>query len=157
MLKITSFSKRNELDLVAYELQMLNAAFPLGYATVSRIDENFRLESFLVHVRNLMDFLEEKGDKNKGDIMISQFIDRNKKPMKPIKLNLDSNLKEKINKHCQHLTKTRLTEKINWPVSRIAREINSGMSKFISQLNGSYNKGGISLISKAISNYLISS
>src|SRR3989344_1640701 len=141
MLKITSFSKRNELDLVAYELQMLNAAFTIGYATVSRIDENFRLESFLVHVRNLMDFLEEKGDKNKGDIMISQFIDRNKKPMKPIKLNLDSNLKEKI----------------NWPVSRIAREINSGMSKFISQLNGSYNKGGISLISKAISNYLISS
>lgn len=63
-LGVVSPSAKSELDLIVYELKMLNQAFPFGYSPENKYEENMRLESFLVHARNLICFLEGPWDKD---------------------------------------------------------------------------------------------
>ena len=122
------------LDLIFYELWMLNQT--ACYSPKNEIEKNMRLESFLVHARNLIDFLE--GCCQKDDVRSIDFLDKNKAAISPILIPLSTDLKNKINKHCQHLTKTRLDKKIGWSVIDIAKPINEAMARFINQLQESY-------------------
>lgn len=132
-LKITNPRTSNPLKIVLYELEILNACFPHFYVVKNKIDENIRLEAFLLHARNLIYFLE--GCCREDDIKCTDFIDNTGKKIEPLTLYIPEQLKDKINKHLQHLSKMRLEEKVLWPVSSIAHEINRAVATFADQLS----------------------
>lgn len=134
--RITIPVPKYPLDALFYEIRMLENCFPLGYSPRG-LDKNFRLESFLLHTRNLIDFLENNKNGN-DDIIASGFKDVNGRPIPRIKLSLSSDIKQKINKHLSHLTKTRLKEKPEWNIELIKSSINQGLIQFVNLVSESY-------------------
>lgn len=125
----------SKLDILYYEILMLNKTVELYWAENNLIKKNSMLESFLIHARNLIDFLECNKIR-KDDLVCSNFKDTNK-----IDINLDHakfapEVKEKINKHLSHMTATRINEKINWVdvIFSIRLEINNHIETFLNRL-----------------------
>lgn len=137
MFIINSPQPKSELDLLHYEIRMLNEVFPLGYHPKDDVDKSARLESFLVHARNLIDFLENNGSKP-DDLLISNFVDEKGKKINKIVISLSADLKEKINKHLQHLTTTRMKEKPGWIIELIWTSINQGLADFFNRISSQY-------------------
>lgn len=127
--KNTSSSK---VDPLIYEVKMFNDAFE-QYLLVSKENIILRtlvLESFLLHARILIDFLEGKGS-FKDDLTCSDFIDGSGKAIQGQTVNLKSDIKKVMNKHLTHMTKKRLTEKPVWDITDIKYTINGAMQNFI--------------------------
>ena len=127
--------KRGELDLLFYEIWMLNG-LEVDQAA-SEIQSNANLESFLMHARNLIDFLENNKNKS-DDLTCINFLDKRGKQITPLKVGLPRKTKEQVNKHISHLTTRRLREKIKWDITRFRRCINTPMRAFIRQLPPDY-------------------
>ena len=125
--------KKSALDFLWYEVWMFNETFfqpnyvsvPLERCT---IENNALLESFLIHARNLVYFLENSG--RSSDIKCSTF------GLGEINIELPPNNGiDEIDKYLAHLTKKRIKSKIYWNRKEIREKINEGISKFLNQLS----------------------
>lgn len=127
--------KKIALDALFYEVWMLNRTFHLLSCShihpTFLVEENANLESFLIHVRNIVYFLED--GQCLGDIRCSDF------GIAGIKVNLPvGNGIREINKYLSHLTKERiLVPKPRWECEKIKEEINRKIEQFITNLDQS--------------------
>lgn len=126
--------KKKTLDILYYEIWMFNESFfQTGYVSIPAtrcvIENNILLECYLLHARNIIDFLED--EKFENDIKCSDFN------VKKIIIDLPpSNTKVEINKFLSHITKKRLNwEKPKWDCGKIRNIINDGLQKFFDQLD----------------------
>ncbi|MCB9798195.1 hypothetical protein H6758_00535 [Candidatus Nomurabacteria bacterium] len=127
---------RNEFDLVFYEVKQLNCCVPL--ITDEEQLRRMKLEAFLVHARNLIDFFEAKSKKNDSDLFAFDFCGINGLKINSICTSIPDTIKKKINKHLQHITKDRLSEKVAWNVGLILNSINKSYSIFLSAIHDKY-------------------
>jgi hypothetical protein len=141
---ILSESKEDYLEFVHYEFWMLNSIQLENIDSLGLVEKNIRIEAFLLHVRNLLDFLEDKR-REKDDLTCSDFESINGNKISPFKVSLNNKTREKINKHLSHITKMREKEKVYWSTDHIKTEINNIMGAFLEQINPSYfpTKNGI--------------
>jgi len=110
-----------KLEHLKYEIDMFSAlakALSIGFLTLnmfgSNVVKNALLESFLVHERNIIDFLHGK-KKCKTDITYKDFIKNRKKPF--IDENIRRHMEENIDKEILHLSEIRCEkEKTQWDV-----------------------------------------
>jgi len=127
--------KRIALDALWYEVWMLNRTFHLLSCShlhpTFLVEENANLESFLIHARNIIYFLED--GQCSGDIRCSDF------GIVGIKVNLsEGNGIREINKYLSHLAKERiLVPKPKWEHEKIKEEINEKIKQFITNLDQS--------------------
>jgi len=127
--------KKIALDALFYEVRMLNETFHLlflfNFHPTSLVSNNANLESFLVHARNVVYFLEDRIDSR--DIRCSDF------GAAGINVNLPAgNGIYEINKYLSHLTKERITvPKPKWECDKIKEEINGKIEQFITNLDQS--------------------
>lgn len=128
---------KDSLDLLLYEIRMMENSFPSRCVPKDFFEKNVRLESFLLHARNLINFLENN-KKTSDDIVVSDFKDVNGVPFQRIQLSLSSDIKKRINKHLSHLTKVRLKEKPEWNISAIRNTVNQGLSQFLNQVSDNH-------------------
>lgn len=119
-------------EVVDYEYNMLKFSFEKLKTITESFERNIFLEAFLLHSRNLIDFLEASGQKD--DLLVTDFNGKNCQPLNVINLNLDKELKQKINKHLHHLSKRRLKDKFLWDTQAIYDEIAKGMNKFYAEI-----------------------
>jgi hypothetical protein len=123
------------LDPLWYELWMFNETskyfIPHGEETIK--ENNVYLESFLLHTRNIIDFLESR--KYESDIKCSDF------GIEKIDVNLPShNTINEINLWLSHITKERMEEKEKpqWEYLTIRKEVNRCFGIFLNQLPQDY-------------------
>ncbi len=131
----------DKLDALHYEMWMLNSILHVSNSVLSNLSSsqvvsNALLESFLVHARNLKDFLEKT--KQDDDIVCSDFLDNNGLHINKISVNLQSDIKNKINKYLSHLTETRMHTKPAWKLDEIKKEVNKSLEVFFNQLSDKY-------------------
>lgn len=130
-LKIKEYDQTMK-EVIDYEYEIMSFSFEKLKTSTLVPERNLFLETFLLHARNLIDFLEAFGQDD--DLLITDFKDKKGKPLNHIKLKLDEDLKKKINKHCHHLSKQRLKEKFLWDIQKICEEISKGMREFYSKI-----------------------
>jgi len=141
MFRTIDTRRRSELDVLLYEIWMLNNLFPDRFAgNQDRFLLNATLESFLIHARNLISFLEGKSDsqENKDDITCSKFLDVRGRKIAKTPVMLPQKLKEKINKHLSHLTVIRSQERVDWDCDAIRKSINFSLGHFFSSVSPAY-------------------
>jgi len=120
--------KKSALDLLYYELEMFIKTYEVLVSRPSELERKAFLESFLLHARNLVDFLEDR--KYNSDIKCSDFgIDK-------IIVDLPAeNSIDRINKYLAHITKERLKLKNpKWKYKEIKVEIDGKIKDFINKL-----------------------
>jgi len=146
---------------LAYEIYMFfktaGVIFSIQFGCSSNIDENnfvlnALLESFLVHARNLMDFLWKKNFKG-DDITCKDFFSQNCNSIRSGKdvvlMGMSiKGLKDMINKQISHLTSSRSKEpeeKTKWYVLKMACDMRKYLDKFIKKADkfDTYYKGKI--------------
>jgi len=113
-----------------YEVGMFNhaAIFLTNHLSVNNIQINTYVESFLMHARNLIDFLEDWKDKN--DVRCSDFGILAQSVVLPV-----GNTKQEINKYLSHITKQRIkTQSPDWKFDEIRNEINQKIKNFLEML-----------------------
>ena len=141
MFKKLPTRKVSELDLFLYEIWMFNQIqTELSVPDTSQAVLNACLESFLIHARNLIRFLE--GDTNsrdnKDDLTCARFTTANGIKMVKIPVMLPQKLKEKINKHLSHLTVISTEEKLDWDCEAIRKSINYSLNLFFREISPHY-------------------
>jgi len=134
--------RKKALDALYYEIWMFNESLALSnyiqiHALKCTAMKNVILESFLLHARNLIDFLENNRIRS-DDLTCVDFNNRNQQQIDPISPRLQPNIKQKINKHLSHLTKTRVNEKPEWNLEKIRSSINQALINFFDQISESY-------------------
>lgn len=118
------------LEELRYEVWMFNrtADFLVHTTSFDKVQTNAFVESFLMHTRNLVDFLENKTNKN--DARCSDFGIKEQQIKLPA-----GNTKREINKYLAHMTKQRIEKKIpDWKFNEIRNEINQKIQIFLFQL-----------------------
>lgn len=130
--------KKLMLGELRYELEMFNKTsehfieLPKRQENNKQEDETERrayLESFLLHTRNIVDFLEDF--KNADDIRCSDF------GIEKVSISLpQNNTKMEINKYLMHITKQRIKKQSPelWQYGEIKNEIHRHLKNFIKQL-----------------------
>ncbi|MBZ5545556.1 MAG: hypothetical protein LAO07_18070 [Acidobacteriia bacterium] len=136
--------KRTEKELregathVDYEILMLKAMAPLiGGSSPQDIEaDNAFLESFVLHVRNLIDFLYPPANIKPDDIIADHYIGEPAKWNQPrpgmTELLIDA--RKRANKLAAHLTYARLGMQKNWEHSKILSELWVTLQWFLSEL-----------------------
>lgn len=128
---LTIGQKKKALDRLYYEIWMFNESFSLlrNCSRSSNLLKNVYLECFLLHARNLIYFLENRGISS--DVRCSDF------GIIGVNINLPiTNSREDINKYLAHLTQERiLRQSPSWNCPRIKEEINSKLSDFLNALS----------------------
>jgi hypothetical protein len=118
-----------------YEYAMLQAtAEEISKHDYEQMLRNAILESWVQHVRNLIDFFYTP--KRQDDMVIGDFLGGIDLPdgFPPITSDLDK-AKTRANKEMSHLTYTRVgvkPEEKNWPVGQITNQLSERMDLFIS-------------------------
>ena len=123
---------KSEVDILKYETKKLEEAFCLCLESKKNGNETERvlfLEAFLLHARNLIDFLDGK-EKYSDDLTVKDFKDKNGVKIEKIDFDLEKDIKMKIDKHCCHMTKKRLNNKYGWDIKKIKNKIEQGLFKF---------------------------
>ena len=131
----------SELDLLLYEIWMFNQIqIELSVPHTNKAVLNACLESFLIHARNLIRFLEGNTNSrdNKDDLTCARFMDANGIKMVKIPVMLPQKLKEKINKHLSHLTVISTEEKLDWDCEAIRKSINYSLNHFFREISPRY-------------------
>jgi hypothetical protein len=109
--------------------------------------KNAVLESFLIHVRNLIDFFQgtagrERGyKKNRKDIIIKDFIDGNGKELDIVEnWKISREDKQKINKLLAHLSEDRLELERGWEeeIKNFGSEIENQIEEFLEKISEEY-------------------
>lgn len=123
-------AKYSEIHILYYEAVMLNSiSLKL---TGNQIENNMRVESFLLHARNIIDFLE-----GKGHLKSSDFKDSKGKKIQPAKI-VSKGVIKRINQHLSHISVERKTIKIQWKLSLLKKEINKNLLKFLKNISPNY-------------------
>jgi hypothetical protein len=121
-------------EAIHYELSMLNArATTLDECSKNKIlfsqfTQNILIESFCVHLRNMIEFF---GRKKKDCITYQYFLSENSNITFPHDLKRKHNTK--VNNLLSHLTFHRLSygpERKNWKLGQIANEVNENFKIF---------------------------
>jgi hypothetical protein len=123
-----TLEKKKALDCIWYELWMFDETFK-RLSSESQVEKNVYLESFLAHLRNIIDFLQD--EKYESDIKISDYN------LNIIEIVLpSSNTYSEINKRLSHLTWERVfEEKIVWRYGEIKEEINKKSAIFLENVS----------------------
>jgi hypothetical protein len=87
------------------------------------------VDSFLVHARRLLEFINPKGPKHDDDVHISDMLE----PV-PDLTSTHSEDVININKRIAHLTYSTEPERVNWPVPDLMEELTSAMKTIIQQM-----------------------
>ena len=114
--------KFSNVRILYYEILMLNK-IPIT-KTNDSVEDNMRIESFLLHARNLIDFLG-----NRGHLKCSEFKDAKNKKISPIKVVPDGVIR-KINEHLSHVSEKRKTTQIIWNLPLLRKQINKNSAIF---------------------------
>jgi len=88
------------------------------------------LESFLLHARNLIDFLENNRNR-KDDLTCSDFTDTSGNPIQGEQVPLKEKTKDIIGKTVAHLTQMRTDSKTQWHITEIREMLNNAMKDFL--------------------------
>ncbi len=141
MFKTVDTQRRSDLDVLFYTIWMLNA-LPLEELAQrgNPVLLNACIESFLLHARKLINFLEGTIDKkgNKDDLTCSRFTNASGKQISKTPVYLPQKLKEKLNKHLGHLTIFGAQEKLDWDCESIRKSINYSLAEFVRLLSSDY-------------------
>jgi hypothetical protein len=108
----TTQASGDEMDVLFYETQMMNRAFASLRTASTDVFKNALLESFLLHLRNLIYFFREPNPKFPDDLTYAAFRDSKGDTLKPICLKIAQRELDAINKHLQHMTMARLQQRI---------------------------------------------
>lgn len=120
--------KKQALDCVWYELWMFSETSK-KILSGNQIENNIYLESFLIHLRNIIDFLQD--EKYPNDIKVSDFDLSKVEILLP-----ENNTYLEINKRINHLTWERVSgDKIGWRYGEIIEEINKKFSFFLENVS----------------------
>jgi hypothetical protein len=136
----TSASPEDTMDVLFYEVQMLNHAFDVTAPSID-LATNAKIELFLLHLRNLVYFFYEKPKQD--DISVIYFNDKH-----GFRFRLDTSptgfRKEDMNKHLSHKTSRRIDTKTHWPCRDLLKKMNQQVEEFINMASDSYfpTKGG---------------
>lgn len=122
--------KNSEIQPLFYESMMLNE-IPITI-TGNQVEDNMRVESFLLHARNVIDFLE-----GKSHLKCSHFRDKNNNKISPIKFDSDNTIC-RINEHLSHISSKRMRIKIKWSLKLLKREINEKLKDFLLKISDEY-------------------
>lgn len=95
------------------------------------------VESFLIHARNTINFLEDNGN-HKDDLSCKDFKDSSEKIINGVDLGFDSSFKVALNKHLAHITKIRVVTTPSWNVRLIRDRLNQGFCDFRSKCSSKY-------------------
>ena len=123
-------SNFSDIRILYYEILMFNK-IPIA-ETNDFVEDNMRIESFLLHARNLIDFLG-----GVGHLKCSEFKDSNNKKISSVKVVPDSVVR-KINEHLSHISSKRKTRRINWYLPLLRKKINKGVDDFLDKLSPQY-------------------
>jgi hypothetical protein len=118
------------LEELRYEVWMFNgtADFLVNTNSIDKVQTNAFVESFLMHTRNLVDFLEDRTDD--GDARCSDFGIKGQQVKLPV-----GNTKREINKYLAHITKQRIKKQSpDWKFDEIKNEINQKIRSFLDML-----------------------
>jgi len=139
--------KRTDTELheaanhVDYELQMLNAMVLLlssahGATAMRQAVANACLESFVLHVRNLIDFLYPPASPKPDDILSDQYVrdEVTWRTCRPAKTPLLLDAETRVNKLAAHLTYSRLQLDKTWKFSDIRADLCRVITCFVDQL-----------------------
>jgi hypothetical protein len=125
----------NDLDSLFYEIWMMNKVFNHMSAASPGVTKNAFLECFLLHLRNLVYFLQPPNPKYPDDLTYKDFQDKNNQDIGQIRHSITHDEVEAINKHLQHISKVRSQKKITWPSEPLLLELNRAIGAFIHQLS----------------------
>ena len=119
---------------VAYELDMVRKAAALvvqARAAGHQDLVNLFLEAFLLHARNLRDFLAWSNNPN--DVVASDFVGRPVRVRMP--LLRSRKVRDRLNKRIAHLSYSRSRLGRQWNVAVLLTEIDSAMDAFLRRLS----------------------
>ena len=134
------------MDVVFYETQMMNRAFmALRNASVD-VQKNAFLESFILHLRNLIYFFKQPSSSVKkrrrknasNDLTYADFQDKTGHTLSVVSHAITEKELGAINKHLQHMTKARLQQKVFWPSDALLQEMNRAVDTFLHYVADSY-------------------
>jgi hypothetical protein len=124
---------------VCYEIWMLHhmgRALAYGLPGNGPILNAF-INSFAIHVRNLVDFLYEKKPNKKPDAILAEHYMANGQDWAKMRPALTKKLKDakiRCDKQVAHLT-TRRQKKESWNFAEIVRELHSPLAKFVNSID----------------------
>ena len=132
--------KETAEDPIVYEVDMLRQCASVLSKPLDQLTQNIALESFLVHVRNLREFLYGAGT-NRDDVVAGDFFpgpgqweDINIRP--PMPKVIEAN-RERLNKALAHVSYSRLKYKgpaKAWPSQQMASELIAVVRVFLRHL-----------------------
>ena len=123
---------------IVYEVDMLRKCASVLSSPLNQLTQNMALESFLVHVRNLREFLYDAGT-NPDDVVAGDFFPgpgqwEDIRP--PVPKVLEDN-RDRLNKALAHISYSRLKYKgpaMAWPSQQIASELIAVVRVFLRKL-----------------------
>ena len=122
-----------ELSLIRilyYEFWLANK-IPIN-ETDNDIEDNMRIEAFLLHARNIIEFLDCS-----GHLKASEFFDISDNKIGKTDF-LPKKVVERINEYLSHISTKRTKEKIIWDLPLIRRDINAKFCDFLDKLSPNY-------------------
>ena len=133
---LTDVSK-SKMDVLFFELLMLNRVLALD-AGSEAVERTARLESFLVHVRNLVEFLECRQESKQGSkkyLKASDFKTKSGKQVDKIEVGLCGLAYGALSQSLAHIPQERRLEtKMVWHCGTIWRRVNKAFAKFLEQV-----------------------
>lgn len=142
--KITDYALRKATEHFCYEAVMFYHTIVLLRQQQDQTERNILLDAFVVHTRNLFDFLYPKEGVKPDDMLVTDYIDKcrafnaNKTRKKDLKF-----IVRKADKQVAHLTYTRnrYNQKTkSWSFVDIGRKMHKTLSAFYNALPDSYKK-----------------
>lgn len=121
---------KSDIDVLYYEFRMFNQ-IPLR-ADGDWAKDNAQIESFLLHARNLIEFLHCD-----GHLKCSSFKGKDNKFILPIKFISKDNI-QKINEHLSHISSKRRRIKLGWKTKELKNEINKNFIEFLEKISPDY-------------------
>ena len=106
-----------------------------------QVEKNARLESFLLHVRNLVEFLDKGPEKVRNgwkkkldDLWADDFLDTSGELIKGIRVGLAEDDWNDLNKYLSHITTVRFPNR-TWKVEQLRQKVNAAMREFLDKLS----------------------
>jgi len=125
--------QRNIIKCLKYEQRILNKSFYcIKTLPLNSLEIKIALESFLIHVRNIHDFLCKPKNYNhlENDVNYTDFNFEKSKLIFPT-----NNSIQQIDKFLAHITRKRIEDPSpNWEVDKIKETIDKALESFFNQL-----------------------
>ena len=115
---------------VQYEVNMVNATAKALSRKPKAGLKNVLLESFLIHSKNVFEFLTLPGQNGNKEILASHYSPDWSSVSAAKKMPVVSGFIPKMDDYLLHLSYNRLKTKPKWPVGKMLKEINGIWGKF---------------------------